>query len=375
MKSSRFKQQHGFTLTQMLFTIAIIAIVSTFGFMGIRTARAEYRLQSSARLFATYIEKARADSVRRHAAGGDESWVRSADAGGNTYTIRMDFGSGTVETRTFTLDPGLEFATASLLVTFDWRGRLTQQCVDTLSCVFQVNSPFLDKSIPVDVSGSGDITVDSQHFPDGQITDPPLTIVSNLDVDPSPGGTPAVEPTPPIDPVDPVDPIDPIDPVDPGGTGGTGGTGDTGGTGGTDPSPTPTPHGNGNGGTGDNNGNGNGNASPTPTPTPGSGQCVATISPSSLKLSQSDTSNLIGTAVFTMTGESLGTTRIITATQQGNGNSLVIEKSLSRIDGSGSSVIKITTKNGAGNRGVFTVNVSAEPSCGSTQVLTVTVNN
>src|SRR6185295_5271685 len=63
MKSRRAKQQQGFTIMQMVITIAIVAVVSTFGIMGIRTARAEFRVQSSARLFASYIEKARADSV------------------------------------------------------------------------------------------------------------------------------------------------------------------------------------------------------------------------------------------------------------------------------------------------------------------------
>ena len=371
MKSSRVKQQQGFTLTQMLFTIAIIAVVSTFGVMGIRSARAEFRLQSSARLFASYVEKARADSVRRHAAPGDESWVRSSEAGGNTYTIRMDFGTGTVETRTFTLDPGLEFSTASLLVTFDWRGRLTQQCVDTLSCVFQVNSPFLGKAIPVDVSGSGDITVDAQHFPDGLIEVVPLTTVGNGDVDASPGGTPATEGTPPIDPIDPIDPVDPVDPVDPI---------DPVDPGPTDPTPTPTatPHGNGNGNGNDGNpGNGNGNASPTPTPSPvQTGQCVSALSSPGVTISQSDSTRQTGTVTFTMSGQTgFGTTRIISATQQGNGNSLVIGLSLVRIDGNGSSVISVTSKNGSGNRGVFQVNVSASPSCGTTQVLTVTVNN
>jgi len=52
----------------MVITVAIIAIVTTFGFLGVTKARAEFRLQSSARLFATYVEKARADAIRRHAA-------------------------------------------------------------------------------------------------------------------------------------------------------------------------------------------------------------------------------------------------------------------------------------------------------------------
>jgi hypothetical protein len=68
-------------------------------------------------------------------------------------------------------------------------------------------------------------------------------------------------------------------------------------------------------------------------------------------------------------------TRIISASQVGNGNSMVIGVSLLRIDGSGSSVISVTTKNGAGNRGVFVIQVSGDPACGSAPQLTVSVSN
>jgi hypothetical protein len=67
--------------------------------------------------------------------------------------------------------------------------------------------------------------------------------------------------------------------------------------------------------------------------------------------------------------------RTISASQKGNGNSLVISVGLQRIDGSGSSVITITTKNGGGNRGVFEVEVTPSPACGSAQKLTVSVSN
>jgi hypothetical protein len=68
-------------------------------------------------------------------------------------------------------------------------------------------------------------------------------------------------------------------------------------------------------------------------------------------------------------------TRTISASIAGNGNSLTLGVGLLRIDGSGSSVITVTTKNGAGNRGVFVVNIAADPACGSTQQLTVSVSN
>jgi hypothetical protein len=354
-------QQRGFTITQMVVTLAIIAVVSTGGVLGIRTARAEFRLQNSARLFATYVEKARADSIRRHAVTGQESYIETFGPGTTSYAVTMDYGAGVIQTRTFELESGLSFATAAKRVTFDWRGRITE------AWVFQVRSEYLDRNLPVDVSGSGDITVGEQHFPDQLI--PPVEIAEvtgDVDSTPTPTPTPTPDPsaTPPIS-----------------------GDGNPEAT--PTPTPTPTPNNNGNGnGPGGNNGNGNGNSSPTPTPavtptpTPNpnaspspspAAQCTSAISPIELNLSQSDAAKKSGSAVFTMVN---GTgTRTISASIAGNGNSLVLGLSLLRIDGSGSSVITVTTKNGAGNRGSFIVNVAADPACGSTQQLKVNVSN
>jgi len=340
----------------MIVTIAIIAVVTTFGVLGITTARAEFRLQNSARMFASYIEKARSDSVRRHAATGSESSVETFGPGTSTYAVTMDFGSGTVETRNFPLESGLSFSTIGKKVSFDWRGRIPA------AWVFQVFSTQLAKSLPVDVSGSGDITVGEQHFPDQLI--PPVAIAAvtgDTITDPTP--PPSGSPTPTPDPSASPTPY---------------------------PSPTATPNGNGNGNGGDNgnggNGNGNGNSTPTPTPTPIPSptptpsvtptpipQCVATLSPSSLSLSQSVDALKTGTALLTLTNAT--GVRTLSVAQEGNGNSLVTSLSLVRLDGSGSSTISVTTKNGSGNRGVFVVDVIADPACGSTQHLTVSVSN
>jgi prepilin-type N-terminal cleavage/methylation domain-containing protein len=349
-------QQRGFTLTQMIITLAIIAVVSTGGVLGIRTARAEFRLQNSARLFATYIEKARADSIRRHATTGQESYIETFGPGSTTYAVTMDYGSGSIETRNFDLESGLTFDTAAKKVTFDWRGRIAE------AWVFQVHSDYLERNLPVDVSGAGDITVGEQHFPDQLI--PPVEIAQVTgDVDSTPTPTPTPTPDPSATP-----------PVDNGGDTEATPTPTPTPTPEPTPTPTPTPNGNGNG-----NGN-NGNGSPTPTPTPSSSpspspdaQCTSAISPGELKLSQSDSANQTGSAVFTMVNAT--GTRTISASLAGNGNSLILGVSLLRIDGSGSSVITVTTKNGAGNRGEFIVNVSASPSCGSAQQLKVSVLN
>ncbi|HEX5887021.1 MAG TPA: hypothetical protein VFY67_20945 [Pyrinomonadaceae bacterium] len=363
--SKAARQQQGFTMMQMVITISIIAIVSTVGVLGINTARAEFRLQSSARLFSTYVEKARADSIRRHAATGAESSVETFGAGTSNYAVTMDYGSGTVETRNFQLESGTVFMTAAQKVTFDWRGRLLVPCDVTKTCVFQVHSNYLGRSVPVDVSGSGDITVGEQHFPDQRIPAVEISqVTGDVDPDPSPSSTPAVEESPSPDEVD----ATPTPTPTPTPTA----------------TPTPTPNGNGNGGdNGNGPGNPNGEPSPTPQPSPVDGNptptptpvvpCVSSISPSSLSLSQSNTNNLSGTATLTIS--SATGVRIISAAQAGQGNSLNIGLSLVRIDGSGSSIITVSTKNGAGNRGVFVVEVSTSPACGSTQQLTVTVSN
>lgn len=358
---SKAKHQQGFTITQMVITLAIISVVSTFGVLGIRTARAEFRLQSSARLFATYVEKARLDAIRRHAPSGSESSIETYGPGTTGYAVTMDWGSGTVESRAFDLEDGLVFSTAAKKVTFDWRGRITE------AWVFQIFSSYLGESLPVDVSGSGDITVGEQHFPDQLIPEIEISqVTGDVHGTPSPsppGGGGGEEEEEPVEEDPNATPTPTPTPT---------------------PTATPTPDGNGNGG-GNGNGNGNGNdgnnGSPTPTPTPTATptptpipQCLASLSPSTLSLSQSDPSKQTGTAVFTLS--SATGTRIISAAQAGSGNSLIVGLSLQRIDGNGSSIVTVTTKNGAGNRGVFLVQVTTSPACGSSsQTLTVSVSN
>src|SRR5947208_1153251 len=124
----------GFTLLQMVIVIAITATLSAIALLGVSSARANMRRINSARQFANYIEKARMDSVRRHA---DEAPVdtraRVTLLNATTYQVVMDFdgdGSifnpdGTLETRTFPLEPGVVFAFSAFptIIDFNWRGR------------------------------------------------------------------------------------------------------------------------------------------------------------------------------------------------------------------------------------------------------------
>ncbi len=147
----------GVGIAELVIVLAIIGIVATVALLQIRSSRAAMRVQNSVRQLASYMEKARVDAVRRHGT----STVSFSDT--RTYSVTMDFNnSGTATTRTFTFLDNVQLASSELPnVTFNWRGRtLTagSSCVTTFAV-----SDNMDHGLSVDVSGSGDVTVENQQ--------------------------------------------------------------------------------------------------------------------------------------------------------------------------------------------------------------------
>jgi prepilin-type N-terminal cleavage/methylation domain-containing protein len=253
--------QNGFSLIQLLITIAVVAIVSALAVYGIATARQRVRLTNSSRLLASYIEKARVDSVRRHAeTAGQLAGITFLT--NRSYRVTMDFdGDGTMETRVVTLDEGVVIATNPLPdpITFDWRGRLVAAPDKRVSITLEYGND----QRSVDVTRSGDVTIDSQEYlddvPDVNIN---VNAPSGIDNDSTLNGnysatpTPTVVPTPTPTPTPPVDPT-PTPTATPTPTPTATAT--------PTPTPTPTP---------------SGTATPTPTPTP----CSVSASPSALSI-------------------------------------------------------------------------------------------
>src|SRR6266446_5416389 len=94
-------RHRGYTVIQLLITVAIMAIVSAVAFLGVTTARASIRLSNSAHQFASYVERARSDAVRRHGTATMQMLTTT------TYSMTMDFNnSGTLSTQTYTLENG-----------------------------------------------------------------------------------------------------------------------------------------------------------------------------------------------------------------------------------------------------------------------------
>ena len=162
-------RERGVGIVELVIVLALIGIVSAFALVQVRSSRSALRVQNSVRQLASYMEKARIDAVRRH---GTSSVTFSNT---KTYSVTMDFnGSGTPTTRTFTFLDNVQLASSELPnVTFNWRGRTLTAGADCVT-TFAV-SDTMDHGLSVDVSGSGDVTVENQ-----QPTLPNVTYTNNV---------------------------------------------------------------------------------------------------------------------------------------------------------------------------------------------------
>jgi prepilin-type N-terminal cleavage/methylation domain-containing protein len=182
----------GVSMLELILVMSVIAIISTFAVLGITRSRNSINLQNSVRIFASYIEKARLDAIRRH----DTTNVDIT--GPNTYTVTMDFdGAGTVGVRTFTLERGVVFTDSTNTAytvdgsgnvsssngeavswaDFNWRGR-TSQC----TMPFRMQNSNNGRSA-VQVAGSGDVTIDTSFSTPAAVTT--TNVNATADVAPS----------------------------------------------------------------------------------------------------------------------------------------------------------------------------------------------
>ncbi len=308
-RRKKTKAQSGFSMMQLLITVAVVGIVSGLAVFGIASARQRIRLTNSSRLLASHVEKARVDSVRRHPTDANQmAGVEVLNA--TSYRVKMDFdGNGSVETKDFNLDEGVVFATDPIALVFDWRGRLVDLPLTEIkvSIAMQWGDDPNDQRV-VDVTRSGDVTIDSDVYLDdvpnvnvnvGGLTGIDSGSTTNGNNNPTPTPTPGGD-TSPVPPAgDPGD-DDPPPVVDPGGDPPTD-PGDDPPPGPQDsPSPTPTP-------------TPSPQVTPIPTPTPCTVQVTTTPNPLTFSKHSGGTVsfnvNPSGTVNFTSGPSNLGVTR------------------------------------------------------------------
>jgi Tfp pilus assembly protein FimT len=151
----------GFTIIQMAVTIAIAAIVTAFGVMGVTQAKRDMALSGEMRKLSSYLEKGRIEAVRRRTS------VTVVTINSSTsYTVTLDSNyDGTVsatEARSISLPSGVTFNTSNLTfpatITYNLQGRSTMSNI-TGSTITMSNTN--GTTTTVTMTGGGDVTLDS----------------------------------------------------------------------------------------------------------------------------------------------------------------------------------------------------------------------
>ena len=251
----------GFSVIELVIVVTILSIVTGFGVMGIKNAKASIRLSGAAREYASYIEKARVYSIRTHADDASQRANVAINENQTSYNVNLDLdGDGTLDTRTIPLPDGVEFKTVETIA-FDWRGRTWNTANGVTMPNAQVSIILKNEigTMSVDVTGSGDVTIDSAVF-DDEVPDVNLNVddlASGATPTPTPvlTSTPTPTPTPTPDSSATPDVITSPSPTPTPGSGGL--SGDPTPTPSSTPTPTPTPK-----------STPTPKATPTPTPTP-----------------------------------------------------------------------------------------------------------
>lgn len=164
--------ERGFTAIQLLVVVAIIGIISSMAVISIGSAQQSMRRENTIREFKAYLEKARLDSIRRHATStADQATVTITAV--NSYQVAMDFNydgtksSSEIRTITIPSDRMVQFSMGSislpLTTRFDWRGRATSAQSDgtTVTPVFTIANTVNNGSSPtvLNLTSMGDASV------------------------------------------------------------------------------------------------------------------------------------------------------------------------------------------------------------------------
>lgn len=120
--------ESGASLIEMLIVLMIIGIASTWAFLRIVEAQQATRLTSATQELTAYLDKARLDSIRRHATVVNQMARISIDSQ-TSYSVTLDSnGDGQLDPpRVFNFPAGsISFNVAAFptVIRYNWRGRV-----------------------------------------------------------------------------------------------------------------------------------------------------------------------------------------------------------------------------------------------------------
>jgi Tfp pilus assembly protein FimT len=152
--------ERGVTILEAVVTLAMMMVIMVFALLRITEAQQALRLDNETRQFKAYLEKARVDSIRRHAQT-DAQMAKVTINSATSYTVEIDAdGNGLLDKpRLIRLQPqgGITFTgtTPPTTIRYNWRGRT----VDSLGQLVSI-APFTLKDdnhagSTISLSGSG----------------------------------------------------------------------------------------------------------------------------------------------------------------------------------------------------------------------------
>lgn len=194
LTKSRFADARGFSMLEMLIVGAMITIMAGWALMSVASSQNSLRLANASSQLRSFMEKARADSIRRHArnASGSNAAASVQVTSASTYRATLDSNNdGNLETRDVSLPQGVTFtlvAGAPLpSVAFDWRGRTAGNTSLTLR-----NGTAAP--VVVSISGSGDVAANGNFNSTYNVN--ASAISTDVDVNSTLTPTPTPTPTP-----------------------------------------------------------------------------------------------------------------------------------------------------------------------------------
>jgi Tfp pilus assembly protein FimT len=163
-RAARQSNERGISIVELIIVVAMIGIVTAFAVIKVATAQRSARLTNSTREFVAWLEKARTDSIRRHAMSPLQDMATIKILSANTYSVAIDQnGDGVLDQARVITTPSTHGATfagiaVSTNIHYNWRGRPVDDTGNPLNLSFRLQDAEGNTS-PINLTSTGDTSL------------------------------------------------------------------------------------------------------------------------------------------------------------------------------------------------------------------------
>ena len=163
-RTARQSNERGISIVELIIVIAMIGVVTAFAVMKIAAAQRAARLTNASREFIGWLEKARTDSIRRHAMSPLQDMATVKILSANTYSVTIDQnGDGVLDAARIIVTPSTHGATftgvdVSTSIHYNWRGRPVNDAGNPINLAFSLRDAEGNTS-PINLTSTGDTSL------------------------------------------------------------------------------------------------------------------------------------------------------------------------------------------------------------------------